>query len=152
MRHQIAGRKLGRTTSHRWAMLRNLVTSLFEHEKLETTDAKAKELRPLAEKMIGLGKRGDLHARRQVLAVVRKADIVRKLFDTISPRFKTREGGYVRIVKKGFRPGDGAPVSIVQLVGDEKETKSKKQRSARRRPSAKAAAAETKPAETPPKD
>ena len=133
-------------------MLRNVVTSLFEHEKLETTDAKAKELRPLAEKMIGLGKRGDLHARRQVLAVVRKADIVRKLFDTISPRFKTREGGYVRIVKKGFRPGDGAPVSIVQLVGDEKETKSKKQRSARRRPSAKAAAAETKPAETPPKD
>ncbi len=153
MRHQIAGRKLGRTTSHRWAMLRNLVTSLFEHEKLETTDAKAKELRPLAEKMIGLGKRGDLHARRQVLAVVRKADIVRKLFDTISPRFKTREGGYVRIVKKGFRPGDGAPVSIVQLVGEGKETRaSKKKRSARRRPSAKAAAAETKPAETPPKD
>ena len=101
MRHQIAGRKLGRTTSHRKAMLRNLVTSLLEHERVKTTDAKAKELRPLAEKMIGLGKRGDLHARRQLLAVVRKADVVRKLFDTLSPRYQLRNGGYVRIVKKG---------------------------------------------------
>jgi len=153
MRHRIAGRKLGRTTSHRWAMLRNLVTSLFEHEKLETTDAKAKELRPLAEKMIGLGKRGDLHARRQVLAVVRKADVVRKLFDTISPRFKVREGGYIRIVKKGFRPGDGAPVSIVQLVGEGKEAKApRRQRGARKHPSAKTPVTEAKPAETPTKD
>ncbi|MCX5906818.1 MAG: 50S ribosomal protein L17, partial [Deltaproteobacteria bacterium] len=102
MRHQIAGRKLGRTTSHRWAMLRNLVTSLLEHEKIKTTDAKAKELRPLAEKMIGLGKEGTLHARRQVLAVVRKADVVRKVFDTLSPRYQTRPGGYVRITKLGF--------------------------------------------------
>ena len=134
MRHQIAGRKLGRTTSHRFAMLRNLVTSLFEHEKLKTTDAKAKEVRPLAEKLIGLGKRGDLHARRQVMAVVRKAEVVRKLFDTLSPRYRDRSGGYIRIVKMGFRPGDGAPVSIVELVSEGKETKGlKKHRAGRRR-------------------
>lgn len=108
MRHRIAGRKLGRTTSHRVAMLRNLVTSLFEHEKLKTTDAKAKELRPLAEKLIRLGKRGDLHARRLVSAVVRKAEVVRKLFDTISPRYQSRNSGYIRILKMGYRPGDGA--------------------------------------------
>ena len=118
MRHRIAGRKLGRTTGHRSAMLRNLVTSLLEHEKLKTTDAKAKELRAMAEKMITLGKRGDLHARRQVAAVVRSAEVVRKLFDTLSPRFESRMGGYVRIVKMGNRPGDGAPVSIVELVGE----------------------------------
>ncbi|MBU1207608.1 MAG: 50S ribosomal protein L17 [Proteobacteria bacterium] len=128
MRHRIAGRKLGRTTSHRWAMLRNLVTSLLEHEKVKTTDAKAKELRPLAEKMIGLGKRGDLHARRQVLTLVRNAEVVRKLFDTISPRYQSRNGGYTRIVKLGFRSGDGAPVSIVELVAEGKEAKSLKKR------------------------
>lgn len=133
MRHRIAGRKLGRTTGHRSAMLRNLVTSLLEHEKLKTTDAKAKELRAMAEKMITLGKRGDLHARRQVAAVVRSAEVVRKLFDTLSPRFESRMGGYVRIVKMGNRPGDGAPVSIVELVGEIKEGKgARKPRSARR--------------------
>jgi len=121
MRHRIAGRKLGRTTSHREAMLRNLVTSLLEHEKVKTTDAKAKELRPLAEKLIGLGKRGDLHARRQALSVVRKADVVKKLFETLSPRYQSRTGGYLRIVKIGFRPGDGAPVSLVELIGEGKE-------------------------------
>jgi large subunit ribosomal protein L17 len=125
MRHRIAGRKLGRTSGHRLAMLRNLVTSLLEHEKLKTTDAKAKELRPLAEKIISLGKRGDLHARRQVAAVVRNAAVVRKIFDTLSPRFQSRMGGYVRIVKTGYRPGDGAPVSIVELVGESKEVKGK---------------------------
>ena len=135
MRHQIAGRKLGRTTSHRKAMLRNLVTSLLEHERVKTTDAKAKELRPLAEKMIGLGKRGDLHARRQVLAVVRKADVVRKLFDTLSLRYQVRNGGYVRIVKIGYRPGDGAPVSIVELVTEGKEARVfKRRRAGKRRP------------------
>jgi len=149
MRHRIAGRKLGRTTSHRWAMLRNLVTSFLEHEKIKTTDAKAKELRPLAEKMIGLGKRGDLHARRQVLAVVRKAEVVRKLFDVISPRYQSRNGGYARIVKLGFRPGDGAPVSIVELVTEGKETKSlKKRRPGKRRPKEKGPAGEKLP-ETP---
>jgi len=121
MRHRIAGRKLGRTTSHRVAMLRNLVTSLLEHEKVKTTDAKAKEVRPLAEKLIGLGKRGDLHARRQALAVVRKAEVVKKLFETLSLRYQSRTGGYLRIVKIGYRPGDGAPVSLVELIGEGKE-------------------------------
>ena len=102
-------------------MLRNLVTSLLEHEKVKTTDAKAKELRPLAEKLIGLGKRGDLHARRQALSVVRKAEVVKKLFETLSPRYQSRTGGYLRIVKIGYRPGDGAPVSLVELIGEGKE-------------------------------
>jgi large subunit ribosomal protein L17 len=132
MRHQIAGRKLGRTTSHRIAMLRNLVTSLLEHEKVKTTDAKAKELRPLAERMIGLAKRGDLHARRQVLSVVRKGEVVRKLFDTLSPRYQARPGGYVRIVKLKNRPGDGAPVSVVELLAEGKEP-AKKSRGKKRR-------------------
>jgi large subunit ribosomal protein L17 len=120
-------------------MLQNLVTSLLEHEKLKTTDAKAKELRPLAEHLIGLGKRGDLHARRQALAVVRKAEIVKKLFETISPRFQTRTGGYLRIAKVGFRPGDGAPVSIVELIGEGKKEgkKAKKSRADRKREKAK---------------
>jgi large subunit ribosomal protein L17 len=143
MRHRIAGRKLGRTTSHRVAMLRNLVTSLFEHEKVKTTDAKAKELRPLAERLIGLGKRGDLHARRQALAVVRKAEIVKKLFETISPRFQERAGGYLRIAKVGFRPGDGAPVSIVELIGEKKMEgkKARRSRADRKREKAKKAEA-----------
>lgn len=121
MRHRIAGKKLGRTTSHRKAMLRNLVTSFLEHERVKTTDAKAKELRPIAEKLIGLGKQGDLHARRQALSVVRKAEVVRKLFETLSPRFQSRAGGYTRIVKIGNRPGDGAPVSILELIREGKE-------------------------------
>jgi large subunit ribosomal protein L17 len=142
MRHHIAGRKLGRTTSHRWAMLRNLVTSLLEHERVKTTDAKAKEVRPLAEKMIGLGKRGDLHARRQALAVIRKGEVVRKLFETISPRFQSRNGGFVRIVKIGNRPGDGAPVSLVELVTEGKEPRTtKKSKTSRRRQKAKTAEA-----------
>ena len=146
MRHRIAGRKLGRTTSHRVAMLRNLVTSLFEHEKLKTTDAKAKELRPLAEKLIQLGKRGDLHARRLVSSVVRKAEVVRKLFDMISPRYQSRSGGYIRILKTGYRPGDGASVSIVELISEGKEAKvTKKQKAGRRRPKKKGAE-EAKPA------
>lgn len=123
---------MGRTTSHRIAMLRNLVSSLLEHEKVKTTDAKAKEVRPLAEKLIGLAKRGDLHARRQALAVVRKPDLVKKLFETLSPRYQSRTGGYLRIVKVGYRPGDGAPVSLVELIGDGKEgakkAKAKKKR------------------------
>jgi large subunit ribosomal protein L17 len=117
-----------------------LVTSLFEHEKLKTTDAKAKELRPLAEKLIHLGKRGDLHARRLVSAVVRKAEVVRKLFDTISPRYQSRSGGYIRILKTGYRPGDGAPVSIVELISEGKEAKAiKKPKAGRRRPKKKGA-------------
>lgn len=123
MRHQKAGRKLNRSPSHREAMLRNLVTSLFEHERIETTDAKAKELRPLAEKMISLSKKGDLHSRRQALAVIRKKEVTHKLFDVLSKEFQGREGGYLRIVKTGRRVGDGAPLSIVELV---KEKDSKK--------------------------
>ncbi len=132
MRHRIAGRKLGRTTSHRVAMLRNLVTSLLEHERVKTTDAKAKEVRPLAERLISLAKRGDLHARRQALSVVRKPELVKKLFETLSPRYQSRTGGYLRIVKVGYRPGDGAPVSLVELIGEGKEgakkAKAKKKR------------------------
>jgi large subunit ribosomal protein L17 len=113
-------------------MLRNLVTSLLEHERVKTTDAKAKEVRPLAEKLIGLAKRGDLHARRQALSVVRKPELVKKLFETLSPRYQSRTGGYLRIVKVGYRPGDGAPVSLVELIGEGKEgakkAKAKKKR------------------------
>jgi large subunit ribosomal protein L17 len=128
------------------------VTSLLEHERVKTTDAKAKELRPLAEKMIGLGKRGDLHARRQVLAVVRKADVVRKLFDTLSPRYQVRNGGYVRIVKIGYRPGDGAPVSIVELVTEGKEARVLKRRRAGKRRSKEKGVETGKPTTPPTKD
>jgi len=116
MRHLKAGRNLGRTSSHRLAMLRNMVTSLFKHEQLETTDAKAKELRQVAEKMITLAKRGDLHARRQALATIREKAVVYKLFDELKDRFMDRQGGYVRIVKKENRKGDGALISIIQLM------------------------------------
>ncbi len=101
-------------------MLRNLVTSLVEHEGVKTTDAKAKEVRPLVEKLITLGKRGDLHARRQVLEVLRGRKVTAKLFDTIAPRFADREGGYTRIIKIGQRKGDGASVSLIEILGRER--------------------------------
>ncbi len=116
MRHQKAGRKLGRTSSHRRAMLRNMVTSLFEHGRIETTLAKAKELRPIAEKMITKGKRGDLHARRQALQVVRRKEVVKSLFEVISPVYQNRSGGYTRILQLERRQGDGAPMCIIELV------------------------------------
>lgn len=116
MRHRKANNKLGMRTSHRVAMLRNMVTSLLEHESIVTTDARAKALRILADKMITLGKRGDLHARRQALAVIRSKQVTHDLFSDIAPRFADRQGGYTRIIKKGFRPGDGASVSIIELV------------------------------------
>jgi large subunit ribosomal protein L17 len=116
MRHRKTGRKLGRTSSHRIAMLRNMVTSLFEYERIQTTDAKAKELRKLADKMVTLAKRGDLHARRQALAVIRSKNVIKKLFDEIKERYLPRNGGYTRIMKKGYRPGDAAPVSIIELI------------------------------------
>lgn len=116
MRHQKTGRKLGRTASHRKAMFRNMVTSLFEHERIETTDAKAKELRKIAEKMITLGRKGDLHSRRQVLRVIQNKEIVKNLFDTIAPRYQDRNGGYTRIFKVGRRHGDNAPLSIIELI------------------------------------
>ena len=119
MRHQKSGRKLGRNSSHRKAMFRNMVTSLFKYEQIETTDAKAKELKPIAEKMIGLAKRGDLHARRQALSYMTDKEVTHKLFDQIKDRFIDRQGGYVRILKKGIRKGDGAAVSVVQLLPSE---------------------------------
>lgn len=119
MRHLKAHRKLGRTTPHRISMLRNLVTSFLEHERITTTDAKAKELRPIAERIITYGKRGDLHARRMALRVVRSRSVVGKVFDTIAKRFADRPGGYTRIIKLGQRRGDGAPLSIIELLPDE---------------------------------
>ena len=117
MRHGKSGRKLGRTSSHRKAMFRNMVTSLFEHERIVTTEKKAKELRPIAEKMITLAKRGDLHARRQALSYIQSKDVVAKLFDEIQSQFADRQGGYTRIIKTGNRQGDAAPMAIIELVG-----------------------------------
>ena len=118
MRHLNAGRKLGRNPSHRRALLRNLVTSLIESERI-TTLAKAKTLRPLAEKMITLGKAETLHARRQAAAYLMTPASVKKLFETLSPRFTARNGGYVRIIHLGWRAGDGADMAIVELIGSE---------------------------------
>jgi large subunit ribosomal protein L17 len=119
MRHRKAGRKLGRTASHRKAMLRNMVTSLFEHERIVTTVPRAKEAGRVAEKMITLAKRGDLHARRQALSYIRSKDIVAKLFDEIGGEYAGRKGGYTRIVRTGNRLGDAAPMAILELVGYE---------------------------------
>lgn len=131
MRHRKAGRPLSRTKEHRLAMMRNLVTSLFEHERLETTQAKAKELRQLADKIITLAKRNDLHARRQALAVIRSKEVVAKLFGDLRERFQDRPGGYCRIIPKGWRLGDAAPVSIIELLGrPEKIKKVKKSKAA----------------------
>lgn len=116
MNHRRNQRKLSRTSSHRKALLRNMVTSLLEHEAIRTTDAKAKELRGVAEKMITLGKRGTLHARRQALATIRSKEVTAKLFDELAGRYRTRAGGYTRIVKLGPRPGDAAPMAIIELV------------------------------------
>lgn len=116
MRHLNSGRKLNRDSAHRSAMFRNMVTSLLLHEQLHTTDAKAKELRRFAERMITLGKRGTLHARRQALAFVRSRRVVSKLFTDIAPRFSTRAGGYTRITKLGIRRGDAAPMSVIELT------------------------------------
>lgn len=126
MRHRKSGRKLNRTSSHRSGMFRNMVTSLLEHERIVTTVPKAKEIRRWADSMITLGKRGDLHARRQALAVVRRKDVVRKLFTELGPRYQTRQGGYTRIVKMGYRKGDGAPMCLIELTGSEIKAKPKK--------------------------
>ena len=116
MRHRRAGRKLNRTPAHRRALFRNLVTALFEHERIRTTEPKAKEVRRLADRMITLAKRGNLHARRQALAFVCKPRVVRKLFEEVAPRFANRPGGYTRVVALGLRRGDSARLSIVELV------------------------------------
>ncbi|MBN1104981.1 MAG: 50S ribosomal protein L17 [Deltaproteobacteria bacterium] len=129
MRHRKAGRKLSRNSSHRKAMLRNIVTSLFRHEQIETTEAKAKELRPVAEKLITLAKRGDLHARRQALAYLEEKSTAHKLFDEMKDRYLDRQGGYLRIVRKGNRKGDGAPITVVQLLPGAEENKKAKKKS-----------------------
>ncbi len=119
MRHRKAGKKLSRTREHRRALFRNLVTELLEKERVETTLAKAKAIRPLAEKMITLGKRGDLHSRRQALGFIQKKIVVKKLFDEIAPRYQNRPGGYTRIIRTGPRRGDNAEMAIIELVEGE---------------------------------
>ena len=116
MRHLKAGRKLNRSASHRRALFRNMVTALLERERIRTTDAKAKEIRRLTERMITLGKKGSLAARRRALAFIRSRTIVKRLFDEIAPRFKDRPGGYTRTVKIGVRHGDAAPISMIELT------------------------------------
>ena len=116
MRHRKAGTKLGRTTAHREMLLRNLLTSLFHYEKIVTTEAKAKEARKLADKIITLAKRGDLHARRQAAEVVQDESVLKKLFDSIGGRYKDRNGGYTRLTKLEYRMGDGAPLAAIELV------------------------------------
>jgi large subunit ribosomal protein L17 len=141
MYHGKAGRKLGRTTSHKEAMFRNMVTSVIKNESIRTTDCKAKEIRVLAEKMITLGKRGDLHARRQALAVIRDKETVAKLFGELTERFRNRAGGYTRIIKAGYRFGDNAPVSILEFIPEEKK-KEKAKPKTKAKAKEKAAAAE----------
>lgn len=116
MRHRNKGRALGRTDSHREALLRNMATSLFRHGRIETTTAKAKELRPFAERLITLAKRGDLHARRLAARRIQDKEVLFRLFDAIGPRFAERAGGYTRILKTGFRQGDGAETALIELV------------------------------------
>jgi large subunit ribosomal protein L17 len=120
MRHGCAGRQFGRDSSHRKALLRMLVTALLKNEKIETTTAKAKEIRPLAEKMITLAKRGDLHARRQALSFIHDESVVSTLFTQIGPRFSSRNGGYTRIVPTRDRAGDAAPMAVIELVERQK--------------------------------
>ena len=116
MRHGRAGFKLGRVTAHRWALFRNLLVALFRHERIMTTEAKAKAVRGLADQMVTLAKRDTLHARRQVLSLVPDTEVVKKLFDTIAARFGDRHGGYTRIMHAGTRPGDRAPMVVLELV------------------------------------
>jgi large subunit ribosomal protein L17 len=116
MRHRAKGRQLSRTATHRRAMLNNMATSLFEHGRVVTTEAKAKELRPFAEKLITLARRGDLHARRLVERKIKDREVLSRLFSEIGPRFAARPGGYTRILKLGHRPGDGADVARIELL------------------------------------
>jgi len=147
MRHLKSGRQLSRNSAHRWALMRNLITSLLREEKIKTTDPKAKELRRWADRVITLGKQGSLHARRQVLSIVHDKIVVRKLFDTIAPRFKDRPGGYTRIIKLGIRRGDAAQMAMIELVGADNEKQAavggaqKRRRARRRQAAAKAEAA-----------
>jgi large subunit ribosomal protein L17 len=154
MRHLKAGRKLGRMTSHRLAMFRNMVTSLLEHERIETTEQKAKEVKRLADKMVTLGKRGDLHARRQAMKIIRTETVGKKLFDEIAPRFKDRAGGYTRIIKLGHRLGDNALVVLLELVvqgAKEPEKTEKEKKAAKKKKPVKEKAVAEKPVKEKPK-
>lgn len=131
MRHGKAGFKLGRVTAHRWALFRNLLVALFRHERIMTTEAKAKAVRGLADHMVTLAKREDLHARRQVLSMVPDALVVKKLFDTIAARFTDRHGGYTRIMKAGLRPGDRAQMVVLELVDRPEEPRDKGKKAAK---------------------
>lgn len=123
MRHRMSGRKLNRTKSHRRALFANLAVALLTHEQIKTTLPKAKDLRRVADKMITLGKRGDLHARRQALATLRDEAAVKKLFDVLGPRYQDRPGGYTRVLKAGFRHGDAAPMAFIELVDRDVDAK-----------------------------
>ena len=133
MRHKMSGRKLNRTSSHRKAMFVNMTASLLQHEQIKTTKPKAKDLRAFAEKMITLGKRGDLHARRKAMSFLQDKDVVAKLFDTLAERYKDRKGGYTRVLAAGFRYGDSAPMAVIELVDrdtDEKGAEDRKRHEA----------------------
>ena len=125
MRHKVGGRKLQRTSAHRAALFRNMSAALIKHEQITTTVPKAKELRPIVEKLITLGKRGDLHARRQAISQIRDIAMVKKLFDVLGPRYKERNGGYTRIMKAGFRYGDSAAMAVIEFVDRDEEAKGK---------------------------
>jgi len=144
MRHRKAGIKLNRTSSHRDAMFRNMVTSLFKHERIKTTDAKAKELRRWADQLVTLAKRGDLHARRRALSIVREKDVVHKLFEEAVERYGGTSGGYTRLIKIGRRPGDAAPLTLVELAAADtakRRKPAKKKKTAKTAPPAPAEAA-----------
>jgi len=138
MRHLVKRHRLGRDSAQRKALLRSLVTSFLEKERIRTTKAKAKALRPVAEKMITLAKKGTLHARRRALRTIYKKEVVKKLFEELGPRFAERPGGYTRIIKLGPRDGDGAEMAVIELIGTELEKKPKKKETAAQK--AKAAA------------
>ena len=125
MRHGAAYRKLGRTVSHRQAMFANMAASLIKHEQITTTLPKAKELRPFVEKLVTLAKKGDLHARRQAISQIRDVDQVGKLFSTLGPRYAERNGGYIRVLKAGFRHGDNAPMAVIEFVDRDVDAKGK---------------------------
>lgn len=125
MRHRLSGRKLNRTSAHRKAMFSNLAAALVKHEQIRTTLPKAKELRPVVERLITLGKRGNLHARRQAIAVLADAGLAAKLFDTLAPRYAERHGGYTRVIKAGMRYGDAAPMALIEFVDRDPEAKGK---------------------------
>ncbi len=125
MRHGKSGRKLNRTSSHRKAMFANMAAALIKHEQITTTVAKAKDLRRIVEKLVTLGKRGDLHSRRRAIAKVRDVEMVGKLFDVLGPRYAERKGGYIRIMKAGFRYGDNAPIAVIEFVDRDLDAKGK---------------------------